>query len=292
VKLFYDRVYKNWAKGEKKASTANGEATYFHNYIFQVIGEKKIIDLVEEDFRSLRDYIIQEKNLSPRTVEQCFDIFKSVWKCATQKKLVNWNCPTRDVKLPRVENQRTRFFSYEEYFVLMAELKKRSIDVHDMAMFSIHTGARRGEIFDLAVSVVDVKNKSCILRDGKGKPRHAFLTDDVLEMVERRIKNKQQHERLFTNRAGDRYVDMPRTFARAVDALGFNDGVKDMRDKAVFHTCRHTFASWHVQNGTDLYEVCKLMGHSSIQVTERYAHLRPDGLKLAAERFNGILRRD
>ena len=44
---------------------------------------------------------------------------------------------------------------------------------------------------------------------------------------------------------------------------------------------RHTFSSWHVQNGTDLYTVKELLGHSTIQLTERYSHLRPDGLKKA-----------
>ena len=50
--------------------------------------------------------------------------------------------------------------------------------------------------------------------------------------------------------------------------------------------CAHTFASWHVQNGTDLYTVKELLGHSTIQLTERYSHLRPDGLKKAARNFD------
>ena len=40
-----------------------------------------------------------------------------------------------------------------------------------------------------------------------------------------------------------------------------------------FHDCRHTFASWHMMNGGDLYELAEILGHSSIKMTQRYAKL-------------------
>ena len=40
-----------------------------------------------------------------------------------------------------------------------------------------------------------------------------------------------------------------------------------------FHDLRHTFASWHMMNGGDLYELAKILGHSNIKMTERYAKL-------------------
>jgi site-specific recombinase XerD len=53
--------------------------------------------------------------------------------------------------------------------------------------------------------------------------------------------------------------------------------------KVCFHTCRHTFASWLVERGTDLFQVSKLLGHSTIALTERYSHLRPDTLQAAVK---------
>ena len=99
-------------------------------------------------------------------------------------------------------------------------------------------------------------------------------------------------ELVFKNTKGGKLERISNTFLRTVDELGFNDGVVDRRDKAIFHTCRHTFASWHVQNGTDLYTVKELLGHSTIQLTERYSHLRPDGLKQATHLFDKILTND
>jgi integrase len=46
-------------------------------------------------------------------------------------------------------------------------------------------------------------------------------------------------------------------------------GIRDFR----FHDLRHTFASWYMMNGGDLYELAKILGHSNIKMTERYAKL-------------------
>jgi integrase len=75
-----------------------------------------------------------------------------------------------------------------------------------------------------------------------------------------------------------------------VKDLALNEGISDNRQKVVIHTTRHTFASWLVQKGTPLYTVSKLMGHSSIRMTERYAHLAPDTQRAAAMELEGIFR--
>ena len=72
--------------------------------------------------------------------------------------------------------------------------------------------------------------------------------------------------------------------------MGLNDHIKDRRNKVVFHTLRHTYASWLVQSGVDLYRVKKLLGHSVIAMTERYAHLAPDFGKDSAKVIEGFAR--
>ncbi len=59
-------------------------------------------------------------------------------------------------------------------------------------------------------------------------------------------------------------------------SLELNDGIDDPRQKVVFHTLCHTYAS-----GVDLYTAQRLMGHSTISMTERYSHLALDHLKKA-----------
>ncbi len=72
-----------------------------------------------------------------------------------------------------------------------------------------------------------------------------------------------------------------------MERLGLNDGIDDPRDKVVFHTLRHTFASWLAIQGTPILTLKELMGHKSLAMTERYAHLMPD---VKREAIKGLAR--
>lgn len=79
------------------------------------------------------------------------------------------------------------------------------------------------------------------------------------------------------------------SFKRIVEEIGLNEGISDPRQKVVFHTLRHTFASWLVQKGTPLYTVAELMGHKSLTMTSRYAHLAPENMRNAVNKISGML---
>jgi site-specific recombinase XerD len=111
------------------------------------------------------------------------------------------------------------------------------------------------------------------------------MSDAVKEMLQKNFQNKTM-DLAFPDTNGNQIKYMSKTFPRTVSGLGFNKDISDDREKVVFHTLRHTFASWQVQNGMDLYTLQKLMGHKSFQMVQRYAHLAPDNLKKATTIFN------
>ena len=59
-------------------------------------------------------------------------------------------------------------------------------------------------------------------------------------------------------------------------------------EDVTFHTLRHTFASWAMMRGASLKELQELLGHASLTMTMRYAHLSPDRLRSAVSRLNGL----
>jgi integrase len=194
------------------------------------------------------------------------------------------------VSKPKINNKRERFLSRREAGMLLEELFARSQNLHDMALLSLHCGLRAGEIFDLTWGCVDFEIGTILLLDTKsGKNRRAYMTSEVREMLKNKGPGKP-NELIFRDTKGNKIADISNSFARVVEDLGLNAGVSDRRLKVTFHTLRHTHASWHVIDGTDLYTVMKLLGHSTISMTERYSHLGSDSLRKAAEKFDVSLK--
>ena len=91
------------------------------------------------------------------------------------------------------------------------------------------------------------------------------------------------HEYLFELRA-------PKIFTRAVKESGLNKGVTDSRQKVVFHTLRHTFASWIIQEGYPIALASEMLGHSTINLTMRYSHLASDQVRQAVQMISSHIK--
>jgi len=153
----------------------------------------------------------------------------------------------------------------------------------------LHCGLRAGEVFALTWGCVDFGHGALTLLDTKSRDRVVYMTQQVREMLLGRERG-QPSDLVFPARGGGKIEAISKTFDKVVEAVGLNDGILDARQKVCFHTLRHTFASWHVQNGTDLYVVQKLLGHSTLTMTQRYAHLAPDTLRKATDMFDNSLK--
>ncbi|OFW60618.1 MAG: hypothetical protein A2W01_08525 [Candidatus Solincola sediminis] len=110
------------------------------------------------------------------------------------------------------------------------------------------------------------------IRDAKAGSRYAFLTKQAVEMLSSRPQGKPS-DYVFQSRKGK--IDrISFTFARTVEELKLNDGIDDPRLQICFHSCRHSYASWLIEQGADLYTVQKFLGRKTNIVTQRYAHLK------------------
>ena len=206
---------------------------------------------------------------------------------AAEWNMYNGHNPGAQVKKPVIQNARDRWLTFEESETLLMELKRnpqikteykelKDPKLHDMALLSLHTGARAGEIFKIKGFDVNFETKLITLRDTKNtETRHCPMTEDVTKMFERRMP-KNLNSYVFTDSEGDKIKEVSNAFERIVNRLKMNDGVTDRRRRVLFHSLRHTFASWLAIEGTPLYTISKLMGHKSISMSERYSHLSPN----------------
>ena len=168
-------------------------------------------------------------------------------------------------------NGRVRFLSHEEEFALFAEIGRAEPDFERLCVFLVDTGARVGEA--LALKWPDVQEGNATFWITKsGRSRTVPLTRRAMQSVTG--PSRREHSGPFSM---IEYQNLRYHWNRARKATGLADD-----PQVVPHILRHTCASRLVQAGIDLRRVQSFLGHQTIQMTLRYAHLATDDLAQCA----------
>jgi integrase len=275
--------YLLWAK-ENKAQGARDDHGRYKKHLAPRFDKMPVNEISAFHLEKMKGELRRE-GLSLGSIEHCLKLFRQIFNKAKLWRLYEGENPIKGVKIPNAQNGRIRFLSYEEARRLLDGLKKLSLQVHDMALISLHTGMRAGEIFNIRNYDVDLENGIIDIPDSKNRQsRKAFMTEGVKAILRERAKGKPM-EYVFKSSKGGRVMEVSDSYARVVERLGFNEGIKDRRYKITFHSLRHTFASWLALQGEALLTIKELLGHKSLEMTLRYAHLVPDQKREAALRL-------
>ena len=186
------------------------------------------------------------------------------------REVCGMDVPVFKLKRPSYDDARTRWLYKEEMDSL---IENSPPEIKDLVSFLFYTGARLGEAMSLRWS--GVVGNSAIFSTRKGKlkkvrRRAVILSPSMLEaMGERGGSN----EYIFTNTKGNKWErgNFYDYWNPTCERLGIDDFHP--------HDCRHTFASHLVQRGASLGHVAELLGHTSLQMVMRYAHLAPSHLE-------------
>lgn len=255
-------------------------------------GEMKLASIRKADVLS---YIHKRTGkVSDGTVIKEVNVLKRMLNLALDLDKIPTN-PAQRAPLPQAPEGRVRWLTNDElHKVLKAcylppvrnkkgEWEKQEQWLQHAAGLAVTLGARRGELLNITLPDIDLDTRTILLRKTKnGKPRSAFINDPAMQVLtamgvpER--KKKRDRGLLFT---GFTPAQFSMRFIRACRSAGIEDFSA--------HDLRHTFASHHKQNGTDLYELQKLLGHSDPRMTARYSHLGEKHLAKVAENLNGVL---
>lgn len=175
------------------------------------------------------------------------------------------------------EPPRLRYLTKPEALRLIAHAEGLRLDLADFIRLALHTGCRKNELLTLRWSDVHTEKRFILLRpeQTKSNRRRAIpLNKTALQALES-LKAGNKTEWVFARKNGERVKALDWLFRKAVKLAG----IEDFR----IHDLRHTFASWLVSEGVELVKVRDLLGHTSIKMTERYAHLMPDRLHDAVQ---------
>lgn len=282
IKEFFNLFYYPHTQKEKKSRTYKREESLFRLWIDKNIGQLTFWKATKTDIESVF-YDIVDSGKSIRTAEYALTTLKQIWREAREEDYApEMPIVSKSMKkqISQNNNSRIRFLSRTEASLLLSELQTVSTGLYEKTLISLHCGLRASELFNLIWSQVDIEHGILNILDSKGRDRSVNMTQDVLALMKAKSRGKAG-DLVFPGRQGKPSTQISQKFREIANKL-FNQGVTDRRERVTFHTCRHTCASWMVKQGISLYLVQKVMGHSTIQVTERYAHLAPDQLRLAA----------
>jgi integrase len=218
-----------------------------------------------------------ERGWSAATRNRYQAAFSLVFRVAVDNEKLTIN-PAARIKRKAEHNDRIRFLSHKEETKLTAVIHENWPHYLPAFFISIHTGIRSGEQFGLQWSDVSLTRKTITLHRTKaGKTRHIPLNAVALAAFKELQASGHPHGPVFLNTEGQPLRSSRDWFEPAVEKA-------ELRD-FTWHCNRHTFASRLVMAGVDIRTVAALMGHGTIQMTMRYAHLAPEHTQSAVDKL-------
>jgi len=296
VNILFDDFFYNYYISEAKRTKGSWKTDIqrYEKYIKNILGFLPLRNITKDDIQKFIDYLVSI-GLSASTIRQYRVIISYSYSIASQTKvngiyIFEGIPPTKGVKVPPVKNSRERFLTaYEAKILINAAKQLPCPDLHDCIVLSLNTGLRLGELLRLEWTEVDLTHGILTVMDeafrkpgGKIPLNNAAIT--IFKSRLKKFSGIKYHGAVFPP-IGDGQArgrcNISIRFRELVDSLGLNNGInpKDRSRRIVFHSLRHTFASWLAINGTDIYRIQKLMRHRDIAMTMRYAHLIPDATR-------------
>ena len=226
--------------------------------------------------RSLTDRLIEARlaeGVSNATVNRTLEVLRAILRKAVNEW--DWldKCP--QIRMLKEPTRRVRFLTRPEAQRL---LKALPAHLADMAAFSLSTGLRRANVTGLLWTQVDLGKRLAWIHPDQAKARKAIpvpLNAEAVLLIRKQIGKHGSNVFSYKGKS------VTQVSTKAWYAALTRASIEDFR----WHDLRHTWASWHVQQGTPLHVLQELGGWESAEMVRRYAHLSADHLAPYADRL-------
>ena len=219
----------------------------------------------------------KEKPRSPATVVRYLSALSHALTIATREWGWLDDNPMRRVSKPKEARGRVRFLSDKEREAILTACKNSSNPyLYPVAVLALSTGMRQGEIMNLTWDVVDMDAGRIVLHETKnGERRVVPLAGHALEVVKQlKIDRNKLTNLLFPATKPKRDVTGQIIYEPMFIRKAWVDAVHEAKIKDFkFHDLRHSAASYLAMNGASLAEIAEVLGHKTLQMVKRYAHL-------------------
>ena len=276
-RILFKEAAERYLEWYKTKSGARQRSVKIHEHRVRTLIEyfkgyhlKRISYFTVEHYKKKR----LQDGVSKETVNKELTILKSIFNRAKEFGLFSGDLPKIE-KFKDTQKEEVRYLTEEEAQRLIGACPEW---FRPVVIFALNTGLRAGEIFSLTWDMVDLKNRQVYIQASHTKTKKLYkipLNNVAYNLLLELSKDRKPHGYVFTNSKGQPY---------SIDGQGYRGVFKRACKRAGitnfrFHDLRHTFASWIAMRSKDIYAVQRLLNHSDLSMTKRYAHLTDDYLK-------------
>ncbi|RKR78180.1 phage integrase [Marinobacter nauticus] len=251
----------------------DGERRYRHlKRIAESFGNPMASKLTANDYLVYRALRIED-GISPKTCNNDLGYLNAVFNELHRTGEISYANPFSKIRPIKIQEREMGYLDHDQIRAIFIELKERTTNPHAflVARLSLETGARWSEAEGLTLDRLK-PYRVTYDQTKSGKKRSVPISKDLFETLKAHL---EEHGSFGTSTIS--------AFRRAVE----RSGVKLPQGQCA-HILRHTFASHFIMNGGDILTLKRILGHSSIAMTMRYAHLSPDHLEDAV-RFKPLI---
>jgi len=220
------------------------------------------------------------KDKSPATVNRYLAALSHVFTMAVNEWEWMDDNPMRRVKRPKEPRGRVRYLGEDEKNRLLEACKNHPVkELYPVVLLAISTGMRQGEILNLKWQDIDFEKNRCILHDTKnGELRSVPIVGVAKDTLKEWSKVRKLNTNLvFSGRNPRKPIFIRTPWMEVVKETEIND--------FRFHDLRHTAASYLAMSGASLAEIAEILGHKTLAMVRRYAHLSEGHTSKVAERM-------
>jgi integrase len=238
------------------------------------IGSYALADITPALIVECRDKLSSEptprgEQRSPATVVRYMAALSHAFTIAVNEWQWLEDSPMRKVKKPKEARGRVRFLDDDERQRLLTACQASSNkQLYLCVILALSSGMRQGELMGLKWQDVNLKDGFIILHETKnGERRRVPLSGLALSLLQEHAKLRRLDTNLLFPGTihKDKPIDLRKPFETALKAAGIND--------FHWHDLRHCTASYLAMNGASLAEIAEVLGHKTLQMVKRYAHL-------------------
>lgn len=281
-KQFIQEAYLPYIKANKPSWRVDEAQLRLH--ILPVLGDLYMDEITKQHAIDLFTQHRESGNFAPASTNRMLNVASRTFSCAMQWEVKGLSSnPMAAVQKLKENNERDRCLSDDELERLLSALESSEHPrIKAIVRMLLYTGARRNEVLEARWSDIDFENSFWKIEFNKsGKTRYVPLSDGAKALL-RGIKRVPDVEHIFFNpETMLPYVNIFHAWNRVRKIAGIED--------VCMHDLRHSCASFLVNEGRTIYEVQRILGHSNVKTTQRYAHLSPDTLLAATNVVSNIL---